>query len=48
LYTIDDDNKLVAVFRVGKRNDDEVFDTPWSSKYLRTGLKQTMRRSMSG
>lgn len=25
LYTIDDDNKLVDVFRVGKRNDDEVY-----------------------
>ncbi|MFN7527062.1 MAG: type II toxin-antitoxin system RelE family toxin [Dolichospermum sp.] len=25
LYTIVDDNKLVDVFRVGKRNDDEVY-----------------------
>ncbi len=25
LYTIDDDNQLVDVFRVGKRNDDEVY-----------------------
>ncbi|WP_242034911.1 hypothetical protein [Dolichospermum sp. FACHB-1091] len=48
MYPIDDDNKLVAVFPVAKRNDDEVFDTSWSSKYLRTGLKQTMKRSMSG
>ncbi|MER3494286.1 MAG: cytotoxic translational repressor of toxin-antitoxin stability system [Mastigocladus sp. ERB_26_2] len=25
LYTIDDDNELVDIFRVGKRNDDEVY-----------------------
>ena len=25
LYTIDDENKLVDVFRAGKRNDDEVY-----------------------
>jgi mRNA interferase RelE/StbE len=25
LYTIDDENQLVDVFRVGKRNDDEVY-----------------------
>jgi mRNA interferase RelE/StbE len=25
LYTIDDESKLVDVFRVGKRNDDEVY-----------------------
>jgi mRNA interferase RelE/StbE len=25
LYTIDDDNKLVDIFRVGKRNDGEVY-----------------------
>ncbi|BAZ11978.1 hypothetical protein NIES4071_38060 [Calothrix sp. NIES-4071] len=25
LYTIDDDNQMVDVFRVGKRNDDEVY-----------------------
>ncbi|MFN6513439.1 MAG: type II toxin-antitoxin system RelE family toxin [Nostoc sp. CreGUA01] len=26
LYTIDDENQLVDVFRVGKRNDDEVYE----------------------
>ena len=25
LYTIDDENKLVDVFRAGKRNDDEIY-----------------------
>ncbi|MEO3705387.1 type II toxin-antitoxin system RelE family toxin [Trichormus azollae] len=25
LYTIDEDNKLVDIFRVGKRNDDKVY-----------------------
>lgn len=25
LYTIDDETKLVDIFRVGKRNDDEVY-----------------------
>jgi len=39
-YTIDDDNKLVAVFRVGKRNDDEVFDTSRSSEYLKTAVNK--------
>ncbi|MBX9254860.1 type II toxin-antitoxin system RelE/ParE family toxin [Desmonostoc muscorum CCALA 125] len=26
LYTIDDENQLVDVFRVGKRNDNEVYE----------------------
>ncbi|MGJ5672814.1 MAG: type II toxin-antitoxin system RelE family toxin [Nostochopsis sp.] len=25
LYTIDDENQLIDIFRVGKRNDDEVY-----------------------
>jgi hypothetical protein len=40
VFTIDDDNKLVAVFRVGKRNDDEVFDTSRSSEYLKTAVNK--------